>query len=85
MADGFAKAPTVTIDKNVPLPPDLNAKRISCNKFPFSTMEAGDSFLVTDEYEKKCITVKACVYGKKHGKRFCTRKVPDGVRVWRVS
>lgn len=84
MTDGFAKVPPIVIDKNIPIPTD-RAKQTSYKNFPFSTMKVGDSFLVTDDHDKKYIAVTACRYGKNSGKLFCTRKVAEGVRVWRVE
>jgi len=59
-------------------------------KYPWNKMEIGDSFLVkasTDSRLKvqQCITACAGSYGKRHGMKFASRQVEDGVRVWRIE
>ena len=62
------------IDKNVPLPA----------RFPFEQMEVGDSFVITTK--RQTASVAARRYGDKHGRKFITRKMPDGtIRCWRTQ
>ena len=53
-------------------------------KYPLDIMEVGDSFLVP--LEKRASAASMCSkYRKASGKKFITRKVEGGFRVWRVS
>lgn len=72
-----------TIEKNVPLIQHTSYQK---NQYPFMSMKAGDSFLVTGEKAKKN-TVAASVYyyNKKTGWKFVQRKVENGIRVWRLE
>jgi hypothetical protein len=64
------------IDKNVPLPA----------RFPFEQMEVGDSFAVPSGVHRTTVSIAALRYGRKHGRKFITRKMPDGtIRCWRVE
>lgn len=71
---------TFQIDKNVPIPTKRSG-RIS--KYPFASMESGDSFFSTSPQ----YSVSACAsrYGKLHKKKFTVAKEGEGVRCWRVS
>ena len=64
------------IDKNVPLP----------QKWPFSDMKVGDSFLVPDDIHRSTVTVAASRYGAKHKMRFTVRLTEDRkLRCWRTK
>jgi hypothetical protein len=65
------------IEKNIPMPPT----RIK--KYPFSEMEVGDSFLT----EKCSVRASACAFTERIDpeKKFATRKVECGFRVWRIK
>lgn len=80
-----------TVEEGVPTPPD---KR----RWPFRCMEVGDSFLVPKGSVSKNgepttmgrVTSAAASYThriKAAGRtvRFTCRKVPEGIRVWRVE
>lgn len=83
------------IEKDVPLPQGAGR---GWRKYPFCDMEVGDSFLVPrDEVKLRSvgsngrlgaatIYTAASQYGRRLGRRFTARKLPDGsVRVWRVE
>ena len=72
----------IPIDKGVPIP---EAKCDLTPKYPWRTMEVGDSFLVTDEKGKKSVGGGTNTMGKKLGRKFTTRVVEEGIRVWRVE
>jgi len=64
------------IDKGIPLP----------SRFPFSQMQVGDSFLMPSTVSRPTLSLYAGRYGKKHGMKFVTRKMPDGtIRCWRTK
>lgn len=68
-----------TIDKNVPMPGVS-----SLGIYPWDEMDIGDSFLIKD---KKAGSIRTLAWfaGKQHGRKFSTRTVDDGVRVWRIK
>ncbi len=64
------------IEKNIPI---KGTKRPS--KYPFDKMQVGDSFLVDNE---KAGSIRSLIY-RVGGKKFRTRSVKGGIRVWRVG
>ncbi len=81
------------IEKGVPIPAARPAgKGGRDSKYPFRELETGDSFVVPingDAAEARRLRVNLMTrcnkYGKSMGRRFTTRLVPEGVRVWRVE
>lgn len=69
------------IDKDVPVP--TNAVGGS-PKYPWGTMERGDSFFVPN-VPKGRLTAAVWAAQKKSGFRFTTRTVDGGIRVWRIA
>lgn len=70
------------IEKNIPIP-DPNKGRKS--KYPFATMQVGDSFFVSD---KKQTVIGSCAsaYSKRNPDvKFTVRVAEGGVRCWRVA
>lgn len=68
------------IDKNVKIPEKLSAGRKP--KYPFGSMEVGDSFLC-DEHT---VYSSASWFGKRNGKRFSVQKVDRNLfRCFRVE
>lgn len=65
------------IDKGIEIPQPRS-------EYPFGEMEIGDSFLAPKE-KIKGVRAAASEYGKRKSKRFMTRTVEGGVRVWRVE
>ena len=72
------------VEKGVPLPARKNGDRAT--KYPFMRMEVGDSFLIPCQGEE-CRKAQMRVSGRKptKGKKFTTRMVEGGIRVWRVE
>jgi hypothetical protein len=76
------------IEKNVPLPVAVRSPGKK-GKLVIS-MEVGDSFLVptkgapttTDAARLRQMGVK---YGKRLGRKYSLRSMPNGVRIWRVA
>lgn len=68
----------VKIEKGIPLPSHGNAK------YPWAAMEIGDSFLVT-HIPMKSIQRIASAAGPVHQRKFSTRTVDGGIRVWRIA
>lgn len=75
------------IAKNIPLPQRMTAKK---NKYPFSEMKKGDSFLF-DKYTQRgmaiiCQHANYFCKSRKPKWKFCTRKTDNGmIRVWRIK
>jgi len=73
-----------TLDKGFPTPSPRHGPGRE-PRYPFSTMEVGDSFLVPD---RSANTVAAAIWRANRSdgpKRFIYRTVDDGVRVWRAE
>jgi hypothetical protein len=81
------------IETGIPVP-DLNAsKRV----YPFAEMKEGDSFLVPvpaspsetfharRKHKQAFVAERARRYRAATGRKFTTRQVEDGVRVWRIG
>ncbi len=79
----------ITIDDNVPLPPH---PRVGRTKYPVEALDApGKSFLVKCPMNERS-KLQAGLYAatkivqRTHPERkFWTRRVEDGVRIWRVA
>ncbi len=69
---------TVKIDKGIPMPPCNRA-----GKYPWKEMEVGDSFLMDGDPVYAANTANKA--GRKHGRKFSSRKTREGMRVWRVA
>lgn len=82
----------IKIDKGVPMPTAATAGRVK--QYPFAEMDVGDSFFVATQggdIRKTQVRIagnasaarranKACA-----GRKFATRQVEGGVRVWRTA
>ena len=69
------------IEKNVPLKNHQPAN----SKYPFGSMEVGDSFLAPKSAAKGAQSA-SLKWGKYNGVKFATRTQDDGsMRIWRVS
>ena len=75
------------IVKNVPIPEKAMPRNTKGSKYPFASMEVGDSFFVPKE--KNTLATHASVVGKRINMKFTTRMVDkDGVScigVWRTA
>jgi len=70
----------VKIEKGIPITPNKPSRE---RKYPWLELGIGDSFLITTG----CVNVASMVAaaGNKYGRKFSTRKVDEGTRVWRVA
>ena len=69
------------IEKNVPIPSQINGKQI----YPFDKMEIGDSFVFEKEFMNKVHYAKS-QYGRRNEKKFALRRISDGrYRCWRIE
>lgn len=73
----------IPIDRKVPLPKPQRGPRA---KYPFRTMKKGDSFLVSskarNEFNVRCASYMA---SRRLKVKFTVRRVPEGIRVWRIA
>lgn len=67
------------IDTDTP----FQKKRIRRSKYPLETMAVGDSFIVETPTVRSYLS-KFSRYDEQ-GRKFATRRVEDGYRVWRLS
>jgi hypothetical protein len=73
---------TVRIDRNVPLPVGRNFRR---TKYPFASMEVGDSFVFPASANESSARSQSNVAGRKSGRKFSVRKTEAGLRCWRIA
>jgi hypothetical protein len=77
----------IKIESGIPLPSEARGRKI---KYPFATLQVGQSFLAAcaPEDSRKLIMSVSSLCGKhtkKTGRRYTCRVVEGGVRVWRVE
>ncbi|MFA6290147.1 MAG: hypothetical protein WC637_00120 [Victivallales bacterium] len=65
----------VKIDRGVPIPPRRQ------EKYPIREMVGGDSILVKETREKVSGMLS---YWRAKGRKFATRSMEGGVRIWRI-
>lgn len=69
-----------TLENKYPVP-EITGR----NKYPFSTMEPGQSFFVEADQARKARTA-ARVYMNRHPKlKFCWKAAEGGIRIWRAQ
>ncbi|CAB4127638.1 hypothetical protein UFOVP95_50 [uncultured Caudovirales phage] len=73
------------VEKGVPFP--TQSVRVSKYKFPLGEMEIGDSFYVEVKTEGFLNTARSLIsrYGKVFNRKFATRMMDGGFRVWRIE
>ena len=71
------------ISKRVPLPSESGCGE-GVARYPFEAMKVGDSFLVPHSLGES-VKAACCSYGRRRGKKFVSRKVGNGRRVWRSA
>lgn len=77
------------IEANIPITPPAIPDRQE-HVFPVLEMEVGDSFLIPwdgkdrAKYRSVCRTVISR-QGARHGMKFATRTLEEGLRVWRID
>jgi hypothetical protein len=77
------------VERGVPLPPVRTKaapkqKKPRESRYPFNTMEAGDSFLITGASIAKANSVATMARKKYPGTKWATRATLEGVRIWRL-
>lgn len=70
----------VNIEKNVPQPP------FHRTKYPWRSMEIGDSFALPPSVSQKSFAAQAAATGKKLSRKFSVRVTEQGgLRCWRIE
>jgi hypothetical protein len=70
------------IEKNIPI---IKHYRERVKKYPLDLMEINDSFFVPNkDTSASALGGYLSMYFKRNNKKFITRKVDGGFRVWRI-
>jgi hypothetical protein len=69
----------IKIDKNIAVPTTARTS------YPFDQMEVGDSFVVIDQAKIAGARVAAYNRGVGRETKFASRRVTEGVRIWRIA
>ena len=70
------------IEKDVPIP---NVRNKNKQQIPFAEMKVGESVFVPNGTGVSAARASASWHSKVTGRRFITRTVDGGIRVWRAS
>lgn len=80
------------IEQNIPSPTARYASAGYNSKYPFTKMAPGDSFLVKIpadpmKAKRKRLTISGLMiyHARKRGAKYASRRLPEGLRVWRIS
>ena len=77
------------IEKGIPIPVSKTVTRQGRGRdrlYPWAEMQVGDSFFVPGEAKRIGVASHASAVCKRYApKRFVSRKVEGGVRIWRVE
>lgn len=73
----------IKIEKQIPIPRKSHA--IGFRKYPFDSMEVGDSFFAFISVQSLSTCANNYVKSIGNFKRFTTRKQNNGARVWRIK
>jgi hypothetical protein len=73
---------SVTVEKGVPIPEEKQGKR----KWPFGSMQVGESFLVPADVRGPYAVCLAGIANRQwKPMHFVGRATPDGYRIWRTA
>ena len=91
MSSGGAKA-MIQIDKNIPIPDKQRTYKKRMCKYPFETLDIGDSFvycLTDNDHDRRVKSNSACAlalhWSKKLKRSHCVRTTDGVVRIWRAA
>lgn len=86
-SDAAAGDTVYLIEHGIPIPPRGNGRRDG-SLYPFDAMQPGDSFLLpgpTATAGKRASVAAASANKRLAPRRFESRRVPEGARIWRVK
>lgn len=75
------------IESGIPIPPRARPAGLDLRgseRFPLEALRVGQSFWVPEE-DGRAARSHACVVSNQTGRRFVSRAVDGGVRLWRVA
>lgn len=76
----------IQIESGIAAPNDgLGQLRGREPKYPFQKMNVGDSFVLDQQSNHASARVCAIQYAARSGKRFATRTIDNGLRIWRIA
>lgn len=70
------------IEKGIAIP---EAELVGKEMYPFGRMEVGDSIFLPGMNSSSSACVSARQIARRQGKKFTTRKIDGGVRIWRTE
>jgi len=73
---------TIVVEKSIQHPGGV---RRGWGRYPWETMEVGDSFLVPEDVAIDSARSGATIAGRKHNRKFSIRKTDNGYRCWRIA
>lgn len=80
------------IDRNIPLPAARRTPAGYSSKYPFAKLTPGDSFIIPlpadpKKAKAKRVTISGLMlyHARKRGAKYASRRLADGLRVWRIS
>ena len=71
----------IEVEKNVPIPQGAGAPQ----RYPWKTMDVGDSFLVTHIPRNSALRISSVASRLYQPLKFTARTVNGGVRIWRIA
>jgi hypothetical protein len=71
----------IEIQNNIPVPAIIRTRD---SKYPWHSMQVGDSFFVAD-FTVKQLAGTAYAAAKRHSTKYTIRSIDGGVRVWRTA
>lgn len=72
----------ITVDKGIPIPD----RQRGGGKYPWGTLDVGDSFFVEGDAKRvKALQGAVSNVGRRLGRTFTTRRLDNGVRIWRTA
>ena len=74
-----------TIARGIPIPEKRTRFSSILNTLPFRELEVGESFVAPDFNHKNGYQLCQRMAKAAPGRKFVTRKVGDGVRIWRTA
>lgn len=80
------------IEKNIPLSAARRTPAGYNSKYPFAKLTPGDSFLIRlpadpKKAKRKRLTISCLMvyHARKRGAKYASRRLAEGLRVWRVA
>jgi hypothetical protein len=78
------------IDTGIPVPPVERREQRVARRYPFNLMKPGDSFLIPAETDQDARAAQAAAmsawrHRRDTGWEFTSRRVAEGIRVWRTK